>query len=46
MKRVLDHLEVIETVRAYSHKADYIKQLTLLMNFWNKYILSLKDSLE
>jgi len=42
-EKALDHQESNKVVRAYSHKADYIKQLIPLMEFWSDYILSLKD---
>ena len=45
-ERALDHQEDNKVVRAYSHKADYIKQLKPLMNFWSDYILSLKDEVK
>lgn len=39
----LDHQEKSKVVRAYTNKANYIKQLIPLMSFWSDYILSLKD---
>lgn len=45
-ERALDHQEDNKVVRAYSHKADYVKQLKPLMNFWSDYILSLKDEVK
>lgn len=41
-ERILDHHEQNETVRAYSHKANYYKQFIPLMDFWSKFIMSLK----
>jgi integrase len=38
-ERALDHQESSKVVRAYSHKADYIEQLAVLMNFWSDFIL-------
>jgi integrase len=43
-ERALDHQESSKVVRAYAHKADYIKQLSLLMNYWSDFILSLKNN--
>lgn len=43
-ERALDHQEDNKVVRAYSHKADYVKQLKPLMNFWSDYIMSLRDN--
>lgn len=40
-ERALDHHEKSKVVRAYTHKSDYIKQLSLLMNFWSDYIKNL-----
>lgn len=45
-EKALDHQEDNKVVRAYSHKADYVKQLKPLMNFWSDYILSLKDEVK
>ena len=42
-EKALDHQESSKTVRAYSHKSDYINQLIPLMNFWSDYIISLKN---
>ena len=41
-ERALDHQESSKVVRAYAHKADYIKQLSLLMDYWSDFIISLK----
>lgn len=41
-ERVIDHHEKSKTVRAYSHKADFEKQLKELLNFWSDYIVSLR----
>ncbi len=41
-ERVLDHHEKSKTVRAYSHKGDYIEHLKELLNFWSEYIVSMR----
>ena len=41
-ERALDHQESSKVVRAYAHKADYIKQLSLLMDYWSDFIITLK----
>jgi len=43
-ERALDHQESNKVVRAYSHKANYINQLKILMDFWSNYIISLKTN--
>lgn len=45
-ERALDHHEKSKTVRAYSHKGDYLLQLEELMNFWSDYICRLKEEME
>jgi integrase len=42
-ERILDHHEQNETVRAYTHRADYFEQFKPLMEFWSDYILNLKS---
>ena len=37
-EKALDHHEISDTVRAYTHKADYFERLKPLMNFWSDYI--------
>ena len=37
-ERVLDHLPKNLVDRAYTHKADYIKELEVLMRWWSDYI--------
>lgn len=37
-ERALDHHEKSKVVRAYTHKSDFINQLSSLMNFWSDYI--------
>lgn len=39
----LDHHEISDTVRAYTHKADYFERLKPLMNFWSEYLMNLKN---
>ena len=41
-ERALDHQESSKVVRAYAHKADYIKQLSLLIDYWSDFIITLK----
>lgn len=43
-ERALDHHEKSKTVRAYSHKGNYIVQLEELMSFWSEFILILKEN--
>ena len=40
-ERALDHHEKSKVVRAYTHKSDFINQLSSLMNFWSDYIKNL-----
>ncbi|MDX4036393.1 tyrosine-type recombinase/integrase [Aliarcobacter skirrowii] len=42
-ERALDHHEISDTVRAYTHKADYFERLKPLMNFWSEYLMNLKN---
>ncbi|WP_419234092.1 tyrosine-type recombinase/integrase [Aliarcobacter cryaerophilus] len=42
-EKALDHHEISDTVRAYTHKADYFERLKPLMNFWSDYITELKN---
>jgi len=37
-ERALDHLPKDAVVRAYTHKADYIKELEILMQWWSDYL--------
>ncbi len=41
-ERILDHHEQNETVRAYSHKANFYKQFIPLMEYWSRFIVNLK----
>ncbi|WP_066220835.1 tyrosine-type recombinase/integrase [Aliarcobacter cryaerophilus] len=42
-EKALDHHEISDTVRAYTHKADYFERLKPLMDFWSDYITKLKN---
>ncbi|AYJ81041.1 hypothetical protein AN286_02670 [Aliarcobacter cryaerophilus ATCC 43158] len=42
-EKALDHHEISDTVRAYTHKADYFERLKPLMDFWSDYITELKN---
>ena len=42
----LDHHTGEDTIKAYTNKSDYTKQLKPLMDFWSDYILSLKDEVK
>lgn len=35
-------MKISDTVRAYTHKADYFERLKPLMDFWSDYIMTLK----
>jgi len=41
-ERALDHLPKNAVERAYTHKADYIKELEVLMQWWSNYLDRLK----
>jgi hypothetical protein len=43
MERVLDHHEVKESVRAYTHKADYTEQMRPLLQWWADYLDEIKS---
>jgi integrase len=43
MERVLDHHEVKESVRAYTHKADYTEQMRPLLQWWADYLDEVKS---
>jgi integrase len=45
-ERALDHLPKNAVERAYTHKADYIKELEVLMQWWSDYIDNLKSELD
>ncbi|WP_051488720.1 tyrosine-type recombinase/integrase [Aliarcobacter lanthieri] len=42
-ERALDHFETNKVARAYNHKADYVKQLVPLMEFWSSFIDNLNN---
>ena len=42
----LDHHTGEDTVKAYTNKSDYTKQLEPLMIFWSDYILSLLNGVK
>jgi integrase len=42
-ERALDHQTINKVERAYTHKADYIKELKLLMQWWSDYLDTMKD---
>jgi integrase len=42
-ERALDHFPQSEVLRAYSHKANYIKELEKLMSWWSGFIVDLLD---
>lgn len=42
-ERALDHLPKNAVERAYTHRADYIKELETLMQWWSNYLDGLRD---
>ncbi len=42
-ERALDHLPTNRVERAYTHKADYIKELKILMQWWSDYLDKIKQ---
>ena len=45
-ERALDHLPKNVVERAYTHKADYIKELDILMSWWSNYLDNLMKKKE
>ena len=45
-ERALDHLPKNAVERAYTHRADYIKELEVLMQWWSDYIVNLKNEIK
>lgn len=43
MEKVLDHQEVNQAVRAYTHKADYTEQMKALLQWWADYLDEIKN---
>jgi len=42
-ERALDHLPKNIVDRAYTHEADYMKELRILMEWWSDFLIGLKN---
>ena len=40
---VLDHVTDNDVARSYNHKASYLEEMRILLNWWSEYILSVKN---